>query len=126
MNPLLSWLRFYTLVVCEDRKRKGRRAFGSSFFPFPFLRGYVAEEKGERETFCCYLGWGLHPPAASLSFGYHSLPRVVGVSSLGPVGILPQALWLDCGNCTRLQVVEQLMGRSQGPAVTKGNSSHSS
>lgn len=34
---------------------------------------------------------------------------------------MPRAPRLDCGNCIPLQVVEQLMGRSQGPAVTKGN-----
>lgn len=93
--------------------------------PFPpffsFLRGCVAEEKGEGETFCVSLAGGLHPAAAPLRVGYHSLPLIVGVSSLRPVGLLPRAPRLDCGNCIPLQVVEQLMGRSQGPAVTKGN-----
>lgn len=41
--------------------------------------------------------------------------------SPGPAGLLPRAPWLDCGRCPRLQVVEQLMGRSQGPAVAEGN-----
>lgn len=60
-------------------------------------------------------------PLPSLRTGYNSWTRVLGVSTLGPLGILPRAPWFDCGNCTRLQVVEQLMGRAQGPAVTKGN-----
>lgn len=89
--------------------------------PFPFLHGCVAEERGKERLFVVSLAGVSTLLLPSLRSGYHSWTRAVGVSSLGPLGLLPRAPWLDCGNCTGLQVVDQLMGRSQGPAVTKGN-----
>lgn len=65
--------------------------------------------------------WPGSPPSCCLLCALVSFFAACGgVSSLGPAGLSPRAPWLDCGNCTRLQVVEQLMGRSQGPAVTEG------
>lgn len=120
LNPPLSLLRFYPLGVCEARKREGRQAFGCFCFSFPFLPGCVAEERGKERLFVGVSVAGVSTLLLpSLRCGYYSLPRVAGVSSLGPAGLLPRAPWLDCGSCTRLQVVEQLMGRSQGPAVAK-------
>lgn len=121
MNPPPPLLRFYPLGVCEERKRKGRQTFGFCFPPFPFLHGCVAEKRGKERLFVVSLAGVSTLLLPSLRFGYHSWTRAVGVSSLGPLGLLPRAPWLDCGNCTGLQVVDQLMGRSQGPAVTKGN-----
>ena len=123
MNPPLFLLRFYPLSVCEARNVKEDKhlVLLPPPHPLPLLHGCVAEERGKERLFVVSLAGvsTLLPP--SLRFGYHSWTRVVGVSSQGLLGLLPQAPWLDCGNCTRLQVVEQLMGRSQGPAVAKGN-----
>lgn len=121
--------------ACEARKRKGRLAFG---FPgFPFLHGCVEEER--KETLFVVSLTRVSTLQPSLRFDYHSLLGVAGVSTLGPVQLFfffffafflsfffffIFALGLNgwiVENCIGLQVVEQLMGPSQGPAITKGN-----
>ena len=89
--------------------------------PRRFSSWLCSRRKGGRRLFVVSLAGVSTLPLPSLRSGYNSWTRVLGVSTLGLLGILPRAPWFDCGNCTRLQVVEQLMGRAQGPAVTKGN-----
>lgn len=89
--------------------------------PRPFSSWLCSRRKGGRRLFVVSSAGVSTLPLPSLRSGYNSWTRVLGLSTLGPLGLLPRAPRLDCGNCTRLQVVEQLMGRDQGPAVTKGN-----
>lgn len=89
--------------------------------PRPFSSWLCSRRKGGRRLFVVSSAGVSTLPLPSLRSGYNSWTRALGPSTLGPLGLLPRAPRLDCGNCTRLQVVERLMGRDQGPALLKGN-----
>ena len=89
--------------------------------PRPFSSRLCSRRKGGRRLFVVSSAGVSTLPLPSLRSGYNSWTRALGPSTPGSLGLLPRALRLDCGNCTRLQVVERLMGRDQGPALTKGN-----